>query len=312
MRREKLITKVKKPGLKKSLPLIFMALPGMTYLFINNYMPLPGLVLAFKNYKATDGIWGSAWAGLENFKYLFATQDAWIITRNTLLYNMAFIVINTVLGITMAILLANLRMKKAKNFYQSIILLPHMISIVIISYLVFAFLATENGFINNSILSKLGIEAIPWYSKSQYWPFILIFVNTWKSLGYQTIIYLSSIVGIDESYYEAATMDGATSWQQITRITLPLLKPTIIMLLLLSVGRIFYSDFGLFYQVPQNSGALYSVTNTIDTYVYRGLVEMGTITKSAAAGLYQSCIGFVVILAANLAVRKIDRESALF
>ena len=157
-----------------------------------------------------------------------------------------------------------------------------------------------------------GKEPISWYTEKKYWPFILVFVNTWKGIGYNCIIYLSTILGFDRAYYEAAAIDGASKWQQITKITLPMLKPTIIMLVLMAVGRIFYSDFGLFYQVPQNSGSLYSVTNTIDTYVYRGLLELGDITMSAAAGLYQSIVGFVLVLGANLLVRKLDKDSALF
>jgi len=297
--------------LKRFIPLYIMAVPGMLYLFINNYMPLPGLVLAFKNYNARKGIWGSDWAGLNNFKYLFATQDAFIITRNTILYNLTFIVVNTMMAIAVAIILSELR-TRGKKFYQSAILLPFLISSVIIGYLVFAFLSTENGFINNSILAPLGLERISWYIEKKYWPFILVLVNTWKNIGYNCIIYLSTIVGFDKGYYEAASIDGASKWKQITKITIPLLRPTIIMLVLMSIGRIFYSDFGLFYQVPQNSGALYSVTNTIDTYVYRGLLELGDITMSAAAGVYQSLVGFILVLGANLLVRKMDPENALF
>ena len=297
--------------LKRFIPLYIMAVPGMLYLFINNYMPLPGLVLAFKNYNARKGIWGSDWAGLNNFKYLFATQDAFIITRNTILYNLTFIVVNTMMAIAVAIILSELR-TRGKKFYQSAILLPFLISSVIIGYLVFAFLSTENGFINNSILAPLGLERISWYIEKKYWPFILVLVNTWKNIGYNCIIYLSTIVGFDKGYYEAASIDGASKWKQITKITIPLLRPTIIMLVLMSIGRIFYSDFGLFYQVPQNSGALYSVTNTIDTYVYRGLLELGDITMSAAAGVYQSLVGFILVLGANLLIRKMDPENALF
>ncbi|MBR0227249.1 MAG: sugar ABC transporter permease [Clostridia bacterium] len=288
-----------------------MALPGLIYLFINNYMPLPGLVLAFKNYNARKGIWGSAWAGLSNFTYLFTTSDAYVITRNTILYNLAFIVVNTVLAIAVAIILSELK-NKVKNFYQSVILLPHLISAVIISYIVFAFLSTESGFFNNTLGRLFGAEPIAWYAEKQYWPYILVFVNAWKSIGYQCIIYLATLLGFDRSYYEAADLDGATVWQQIRLITLPLLRPTIIMLTMMAVGRIFYSDFGLFYQVPQNSGALYDVTNTIDTYVYRGLLESGNISMSAAAGFYQSIVGFILVLGANLLVRKYDRDSALF
>ena len=296
---------------RRFLPVYLMALPGVIYLFINNYMPLPGLVLAFKNYSARKGIFGSDWAGLSNFKYLFATDDAFIITRNTILYNVVFIIVNLVCAIAVAIILSELTCK-AKKFYQSAILLPFLISYVIISYLVFAFLSTENGFINNTILGALGMEPISWYSEKKYWPFILVLVNTWRGIGYNCIIYLSTILGFDRTFYEAAAIDGASKWQQITKITIPMLKPTIIMLTLMAVGRIFYSDFGLFYQVPKNSGALLPVTNTIDTYVYRGLLELGDISMSAAAGVYQSLVGFILVLGANLLVRKIDRERALF
>lgn len=301
----------RKAKIKKFFPIYLMALPGFIYLFINNYMPLPGLVLAFKNYNAKGGIWRSPWAGFDNFKYLFATSDAWVITRNTILYNMAFIIVNTVGAIAVAIILSELT-GKMKKIYQSAILLPYLISAVIVSYIVFAFLSTENGFINNSIMKALGREGISWYTEKKYWPFILVFVSAWKSVGYQCIIYLATLLGFDRAYYEAAEIDGATTWQQITRITLPLLKPTVIMLTLMAIGRIFYSDFGLFYQVPQNSGALYSVTNTIDTYVYRGLLEAGNISMSAAAGFYQSIVGFVLVLGANLLVRKFDKENSLF
>ena len=297
--------------MKRCIPIYLMALPGLVYLFINNYMPLPGLVLAFKNYNARKGIWGSAWAGFDNFKYLFATSDAFIITRNTILYNLAFIVVNTVLAIAVAIILSELK-NRIKNFYQSVILLPHLISAVIISYIVFAFLSTESGFFNNTMKRLFGSEPIAYYAEKQYWPYILVFVNAWKSIGYQCIIYLATLLGFDRSYYEAADLDGATVWQQIRLITLPLLRPTVIMLTMMAVGRIFYSDFGLFYQVPQNSGALFDVTNTIDTYVYRGLLESGNISMSAAAGFYQSVVGFILVLGANLLVRKYDRDSALF
>lgn len=295
---------------KRFLPIYLMALPGLAYLFINNYMPLPGLVLAFKNYSAKKGIYGSDWAGFQNFKFLFQ-KDAWLITRNTLGFNFAFIILDNVCAIGVAILLSEMR-SKVKNFYQSVVLLPHMVSMVIVSYLVFAFLSPANGFVNNSILAPMGKEAVSWYTEPKYWPFILVFVHIWKGIGYNCIIYLSSIVGIDRSYYEAAAIDGAGKWKQITKITLPLLKPTIIMLALLAIGKIFYSDFGLFYQVPQNAGALFSVTNTIDTYVYRGLLELGDMSMTAAAGFYQSIIGFVLVLISNLVVRKIDADSALF
>ncbi len=295
---------------KRYIPIYLLMLPGLIYLFVNNYMPLPGLSVAFKKYNAAQGIYKSPWIGFQNFTYLFTTDDAWVITRNTIGYNLAFIVVNTVMAILVAIILSELT-GKVKKFYQSAILLPNLISSVIIGYLVFAFFSVENGFVNNSILKLFGKEAVSWYSEAKYWPFILIFVSAWKSVGYNCIIYLATLMGFDRSFYESAQIDGATKWQQIKYITLPLLKPTIIMLTLMAIGRIFYSDFGLFYQVPMNQGALYSTTNTIDTYVYRGLLQMGNISMSAAAGVYQSVVGFILVLAANLVVRRIDKDSAL-
>jgi len=300
-----------KKKFSRYIPIYLMALPGLVYLFINNYMPLPGLVLAFKKYSAKKGIFGSKFVGLKNFKYLFATKDAWVITRNTLAYNALFIVINTVLAIVVAILLADMT-SKLKRVYQCLILLPYMISMVIVSYLAFGFLSMENGFMNNTVLRLLGKDAISWYMEKKYWPFILTFVMAWKVVGYNSIIYLSNILSIDRSLYESASIDGANKWQQITKITLPMIKPAVIMLTLLAIGRIFYSDFGLFYQVPQNQGALFAVTNTIDTYVYRGLLELGDMSMASAAGLYQSVVGFVLVLGANLLVKKIEPENALF
>lgn len=296
--------------IRRFIPVYLIMLPGLIYLFINNYMPMPGLIVAFKQYNIKKGIYGSDWIGFKNFEYLFKTSDAFVITRNTILYNVAFIIVNTFMAIMVAIILSELY-GKAKNFYQSAILLPNLISTVIIGYLVFAFFSVENGFINNTILPLFSKDSVDWYSKSQYWPFIIIFVSAWKSVGYNCIIYLSSIMGIDRSIYESASIDGASKMQQIRYLTLPLLKPTIIMLTLMAIGRIFYSDFGLFYQVPMNQGALYATTNTIDTYVYRGLIQIGNISMSAAAGVYQSVVGFVLVLLANLAVRKFDKENAL-
>ncbi len=304
--------KKKKIGWKRFWPLYLMFLPGGLYLLINNYVPMAGLVVAFKSYKVRDGLFGSAWNGVKNFKFLFATPDAWTITRNTILYNLVFIVLNTLLGIIFAIFICDAVNKKLKKTYQSAILFPYLMSAVIIGYIVFAFCSTQNGILNNTILPMLGKDPVSWYQESKYWPFILIFVNTWKGVGYGCLIYISAINGIDPSLYEAAALDGASKWKQIKHITLPSLVPTIITLTLMSIGRIFYSDFGLFYQVPRNAGALYSTTNVIDTYVYRGLMEQGNIGMSAAAGFYQSIVGFVLVLVANLVVRKVSKENALF
>lgn len=281
-------------------------------MIINNYIPMFGLFLAFKNYNFMKGIFGSDWVGFDNFKFLFVTKDAWIMTRNTILYNLAFIVIGTIFAIFIAILLCELGNRMRVKLFQGALLLPNLLSWVVISFVAYAFLNADTGFINKTILEYFGKESIAWYTYQAAWPIILIIVYLWKMAGYQSIIYMSSIGGSDGSLYEAAALDGATKMQQIFQNTLPLLKPTVITLTLMSIGRMFYSDFGLFYQVPQNSGALFNVTQTIDTYVYRGLMERNSVGMSAAAGFYQSLVGFVLVLAANTIVRKVDSENALF
>ena len=234
------------------------------------------------------------------------------MVRNTVLYNVVFIVLGTVLAVATAIILNEIRNKLAKQLYQTIILIPFLISMVIVSYLAFAFLSSSNGYINNSLVRLFGIERIDWYNQPKYWPYILVIINVWKGLGYNMILYYATICGIDSTLYEAAVVDGATRWQKIVHVTLPGLKSTIIILTLMALGGIFRSDFGLFYQVPQNSGPLINVTQTIDTYVYRGLMQTNNIGMSSAAGLYQSVVGFVLVMTANLVVRKIDNESSLF
>ncbi len=314
MRAEKTqqLSGLKQNKFKRFLPLYLMMLPGTIYLLINNYIPMAGLVIAFEQFNARLGVFNSRFVGLNNFKFLFKTKDAWTITRNTLGYNIAFIVLGTVIAITVAVILNEITAKAAKKVYQTIILIPFLISIVVVSYLVYAFLSTDTGFINNSILETFGIKTVSWYSDPKPWPFIIIFVNLWKTFGYYCIIYYATLVGIDRGYYEAAVIDGASRWQQVTNITLPGLKTTIITLTLLAVGKIFYSDFGLFYQIPMNSGPLLDVTNTIDTYVFRGLMQTNNIGMASAAGFYQSMVGLVLVLSANFVVKKISSEDALF
>lgn len=287
----------------------FMVLPGMFYLLINNYLPMIGISFAFKNIDFSVGIWRSEWNGLENFKYLFSTSDAFIITRNTLCYNLVFILLSNVLGVIVGIALAEAASKWLKKISQSCILLPQLISAVILAYIVYGFLSAESGFINTHIVKDGYID---FYNTRIYWPFILVFVYLWKQIGYTSMIYLSSIISIDRTLYEASYIDGCDRWKQIKYITLPLLKPSIITMVLLQVGRIFYSDFGLFYQVPMDSGSLYRVTNTIDTFVYRSLMKTNNISLSAAASTYQAIVGFIVVMIANAIVRKIDKDNALF
>jgi len=302
----------KKRRFRKYLPLTLMVLPGLLYLLINNYIPMIGLLIAFKEINFAKGILASDWVGFKNFEYLFTTSDAYVITRNTILYNALWIVLGTSLAIMLAILLNEVRQKIFARFYQSIIVLPHLISIIIVAYLGYALLSLDTGLINKSILPALGLNEVNFYFEPKYWPYILTAVHLWKGIGFSVVVYFASIIGIDEEYYEAARLDGASKWQQIRSITIPLIAPVIIMLTLLSIGRIFYSDFGLFYQVPMNSGALYETTNVIDTYVYRGLLGLGDISMSAAAGFYQSIVGFALVLTANLIVRKLSKDNALF
>ena len=295
----------------KYLPLYALMLPGLAYLVINNYMPMIGLTFAFKKINYNVGVFNSPWCGLSNFSFLFKTDDAFIIFRNTICYNLVFIILGNVVAIIIAILLEQIR-TKALKLYQTCILIPYLLSITVVSYLAFAFLSSDSGFINNSILEPLGIEPISWYSTPRYWPFILVFINLWKGFGYSSILYFATLIGIDGSYYEAAVIDGASKWQQITQITLPCLIPSIITLLIMNIGRIFYSDFGLFYQVPMNNGMLFDVTNTIDTYVYRGLLQLNDVGRSSAAGFLQSLLGFILVMGTNLVTRKVDPDSALF
>lgn len=302
----------KKRKLKKNtFALYAMMLPGLIYLAVNNYIPMAGLSIAFKRYDFGKGIWGSEWCGFSNFTYLFKTKDAFNMIRNTVLYNFTFIILGTIVAVIVAIMLNFLKGKLSKKVYQTLILVPYLVSMVIVSYIVYGFLSTESGFLNN-ILVNLSGHSISWYTESKYWPYILTFVNIWKGFGYTSILYYATVIGIDSSLYEAASIDGAGRWKQIWNVTLPGLKTTIITMVLLQVGRMFFSDFGLFYQVPMHSGLISSVTDTIDVYVYKGLTQLNDIGRSSAAGFLQSILGFVLIVVVNQIVRKVDKDSALF
>lgn len=296
--------------LKPYLPLYLMMLPCIGYLIVNNYVPMVGIIAAFKSFKVSMGLLGSPWVGLKNFHFLFSSNDLGIIMRNTILYNIVFIIVNNVIGIILAIMITDIVNKKLKKLYQSSILLPFTLSMVIISYIVFAFLSQENGILNHTLFKS---NPVQWYNDPTWWPLILIFVNCWKTVGYGTLIYIASIATIDRSLFESSAIDGAGKWQQIKSITLPSLIPSMITLFILSISRICYSDFGLFYLIPQNSGSLMNVTNTIDTYVYRALMmTAGGIGISAATGLLQSVVGFVMVIAANAVIRRLSSENAIF
>jgi putative aldouronate transport system permease protein len=297
---------------KKVIPIYIMLLPAMVYFLINNYLPMYGITIAFRKLDYSVGILNSPFNGLENFKFLFASGNLGPVVRNTLLYNIAFMVIGTVLPITVAILFNEIRNVFAQRVYQTVILVPYLMSMVIVSYLVFAFLSADTGFINKSIIEPLTGNSISFYQEKIFWPFILVFVHEWKSIGFGMVLYMSTILGISTEYYEAAKVDGATKWQQIRYVTLPQLKPTIITMTVLSISKICASDFGLFYQVPKNSGTLYSVTQTIDTYVYNALMNQNNIAMSSAASVLQAIIGFVLVIACNAVIRKVSKENAIF
>ncbi|OKZ58912.1 MAG: sugar ABC transporter permease [Clostridiales bacterium 44_9] len=304
--------KKKKIRWKQYLPIYLLALPGIIYMICNNYLPMFGIVIAFKKLNFAKGILASPWCGLKNFEFLFKSSTAFTMIRNTICYNVLWLILGHVLAIASAILLNEITNRFRARFYQSVILLPYLMSWVVVSYLVFAFLSADTGMFNNSILKPLGIAPVNWYSESKYWPFILTFVNHWKNNGYTMIVYFASIVGISQDYYEAAMLDGATKWQQIKHITIPQLVPTIITLMILSVGRIFASDFGLFYQIPRNTGALYNATQTIDVYVYNALMQRSDYGMASAASVFQSIVGFLMVMVTNAIVRKVSRENAMF
>lgn len=294
---------------KAYIPLYIMLLPALVYVLINNYLPMGGLVLAFKQFNAGKGIFGSDWNHFANFDFLLKNKNLPIFLRNTVCYNLAFIVVNMIVAVFLALMITEIRGKRMRQFSQSIILFPFVVSIVIISYMVRGFLDYNTGMFN-SALKTFGRTPINWYMEKKYWPAILIFVNMWKGVGYGCLLYIAALLGIDPSLYEAASISGASRLQQIWYITLPHLIPTCVTLALLSVGHIFNSDFGLFYQVPQNSGIISSVTQTIDTFVYKSMAT--NVGMSAAASFFQSAGGFVLILFFNWVARRVSRDNALF
>ena len=292
--------------------LFLMALPGILLLIAFNYLPMFGLIIAFKNLNFAKGFFRSDWYGLKNFEFFIRTPYAFTTTRNTILYNLVFIGLGTVFSVSCALALHELRNRRTAKVYQSIMFLPYFLSWVVVSYLAFAFLSVDMGFFNKQLLPLFHIPPVEWYGETKFWPPILVLANLWKYSGYNSVIYLATIVGILPEYYEAATIDGASKFQQVRKITIPLISPVIIILVLLGIGRVFFADFGLFFQVPRNTGALFDVTNVIDTYVYRTLVISGDIGMASAAPLYQAVVGFILVLGSNLIVRRVDSSKALF
>ncbi len=292
--------------------LLLMALPGIIQIFVFAYLPMPGLLLAFKNYRAAQGIWGSDWVGFKNFEFLFSTGDAWRIIFNTLFLNSLFLCFTIVLGsLTLAILLHEIYDHFVTRFYQSILFFPHFISFVIVGYFGFAFLNADNGMINGA-LTSWGLEPINWYAEPKYWSAILVLISMWKGIGYFAIIYLSGMLAINPEFYEAARIDGASKWQEVRFIMLPLIRPLVIINVLLAVGRIFYANFDFLYNVTRDASLLLPTVDVIDTYVFRSLTAVGNYNLASAAGFFQASVGFVLVLAANWLVRRYDSDQALF
>lgn len=288
-----------------------MLLPSVLYVFLFSYIPMGGIVLAFKNYNYREGIWGSPWCGLKNFEFFFKSGQAFTVTRNTILYNTAFIIVNTVLQMSLAIFISEIPGKRFKKTMQSFMFLPYFISWVVVSVIVFNFLSYDYGIIN-SLRTSLGMNKIDFYTTPHYWIAILILVNAWKGVGYGTVIYLAAIMNIDVSLYESAEIDGANAWQKIFNITIPSLYPTMVILILLAIGNIFRGDFQMFYQLVGTNGLLFNYTDVIDTFTFRALITSNDVGMAAASGLYQSVFCFITIMVANYLVKCYDKDYSLF
>lgn len=298
---------------KQDTELTILAMPTTVWYILFSFLPMFGAIIAFKDFKILGGfltnVFNSPWSGLKNFEFLFKSNDAWIVIRNTLGYNFLFIILSIVLPVTLALMIGQLHSRKAGKFYQTMMFLPYFLSWVVVSAVAWAFLSFDKG-IANQFLEGIGTDPVNWYMEPKYWPYFLVFMNLWKGLGYGMVVYLATIAGIDSTYYEAAVIDGASKWQQMQYITLPLMKLVIVMMFILAVGRIFYTDFGLFFQVPRDSNSLFNVTTTIDVLVYKQL-KTATVGMAAASAFVQSVMGCATILIANWIVRKVDPDSAM-
>lgn len=296
--------------IKKNRILLLMLLPAALYVIVFSYIPMAGVVVAFKNYNYNDGIFFSPWNGFDNFNYLFVTGKIWSLTRNTLLYNAAFIFFGLIFEVGFAIILSEMTGKVFKKFSQAFMFLPYFISWVVVSTIMINIFG-QNGVLN-SILQSFGIEGFSIYKQVKQWPIVMVLVRIWKQTGYGTVVYLAAIAGIGQELFEAADIDGANVWQKIRYITIPSLKPTIMIMVLLAMGNIFRGDFGMFYQLVGSNQLLLQSSDVIDTYVYRLLTTTPNMGMTAAAGLYQSVLCFITIVTANTIVKKIDPDYTLF
>lgn len=296
--------------LKKKYPLLLLALPGIILVLLFNYLPLTGLVIAFKDVDYSKGIFKSDWVGLGNFEFFFRSNDAFRVTRNTLMMNALFIIFTTIISITIAVMLYYVG-KRMLRLTQTILFLPYLISWIVASYALEAFIDTRYGVINQ-LLKMMGINTVNFYYQPKDWIVIIVICYIWKSAGYYSILYYTRLLSIDPTLYEAAEIDGANTWQKIRYITLYMLRPLIIMLCIIQVGNIFYSDFGMYYFLTKDNGMLYPVTDVIDTYIFRALKTINDPGMGAAVGLFQSVMGFVLVVSANAIAKRVDDEGAIF
>lgn len=285
-------------------------LPAGIYTLIFSYFTIPYMIIAFEDFRFNTGIF-SQWVGLKNFAFFFQSTKAWEVTRNTIVLNLSYLVVDTLLAIVIAILVNEIKYRRFARIAQSGMLFPHFLSWVIVSYVLYAFLSSEYGLINQ-VLTMFGGEARNWYNNASYWPVILVIMHAIKSMGYNSIVYLGAITGIDSGIYEAAVIDGASNWQRIRHILLPLLMPTVCILTLMSIGRIFNGDFAMYYAIVKDNGILMKTTDVIDTYVFRMLRTTGNPSVAMAVGLYQSMMGFIMVFGANWLTKKYFPEGALF
>ena len=283
----------------------------LLYLFIFNYLPMGGLVIAFKDYRYDKGIFGSDWVGFKNFEFFFTSNEFVKITRNTLLLNFLFIFMGIVCAVIVAMFLFDLKSRTKTKVFQTVMITPHFLSWVVVSFMAYGFLSPSNGFIN-TLLVNLGMDKIEWYSEPSVWPFILTFFSIWKHIGMDSVIYYAALMGLDNSYFEAAEIDGATNLQIKWNIVLPSLVPLITILSITKIGGIFRADFGLFYQVTRDVGALYPTTDVIDTYIFRTMRELGDMGMSSAVGFLQSVVGLIMVVITNAIVKKIEPDNAMF
>lgn len=288
-----------------------LVLPAMAYTFIFGYMTYPYILIAFQRFNYTKGIFHSEWVGLKNFEFFFGSSKAFTVTFNTIFLNLLFIVFGTLTALAISLILNELRKKLFVKISQSMMLFPNFISWIVISYVLYAFFSMDMGIVNK-LLNQLGLASVNWYTEPQVWPAVLTIMHVWKGAGMSAIIYLATITGIDETLYEAAEIDGANRWQMCMRITIPLMMPTVVILMLLSVGKIMYGDFGMIYALIGDNGTLYSTTDIIDTYVFRSLRQIGDPSEAMAVGLFQSVIGFILVFGTNAMTRKFFKDGALY